>query len=227
MNNTYTSTPWGGIFLNASCESFMDFCDNMMIADEGFNPIQSIKERLKKICAYLYKKCDRAYHSLKNKHPKIANIFKRFADFFKRHSSVVEKVDMKEEIQREQQQIRAECDKLNDTIEKTIKMSEDNLKELNEIRLKTAHTIEERHKRANDVISQAVKEIFGGEDGYREKVNDMVNSKTDSDFLSDIEKRHADLRSRSSKTLSEMRRLSDESRKIADDIHNGKVRIKP
>ena len=95
--NHYTMGGGNSITMNYSCESFMDYAYEEDIVMESV--ISSIKERLKKICASLYRRCNGLYERNKQKHPKIANVFRSLAIFFKKHSNVVEKAQTKEDVQ--------------------------------------------------------------------------------------------------------------------------------
>lgn len=91
----------GGVILTFSCESFVDYTYNGEEALEAIHPLRGIKERLRKICTSLYKKCNSIYESNKAKRPKVASVFKTFANFFKKHSTLVDRINTKEEVQRE------------------------------------------------------------------------------------------------------------------------------
>lgn len=93
----------------------IEACDKLLSyeqtsATEGF--IDSIKSRLKKICASLYKKAQGVYERNKTKHPKIAALFKRFADFFKRCAGVVDKTQTQEETAKVSQEIKDSAEQM-------------------------------------------------------------------------------------------------------------------
>lgn len=94
-----------------SCESFIDYTyGDYEIAQEGL--LSSLKNQLRKLCGFLYKKCMNVYRKTQQKHPKIASIFKGLADFFKKHSNLVEHCTKEEELENEKEAIN---NKVNET----------------------------------------------------------------------------------------------------------------
>lgn len=87
--------------MSYSCESFINYQYDGEEALEAFHPLRGIKERLKKICTFLYKKCNSAYESNKESHPKVASAFKGLANFFKKHSTLVDKINTQADAQKE------------------------------------------------------------------------------------------------------------------------------
>ena len=169
-----------------SCESFLDYVYEGEEVLEAFHPIRAIKERLKKICGWFYKKCDQAYNHLKNSNPRIASIFKQFRDLFGSHSKSVDRADDKSKIDIEAEKIKHEGEVLKRKLDDLINHSEDILKDVNDIRTKTATSVDERHKRANDEISKMVKNIFGEGNRSGNFGRTTGNSKTLSDMINSL-----------------------------------------
>ena len=181
MYNTINMGGGGNFNMDYSCESFLDYSYGDVVM-EAFHPIQAIKERLRKICAWFYGKCDKAYNHLKNTNPSIASIFKHFRDLFGSHSKHVEKADDKSTMNIEAEKIKHDGEVLKSKLDDLIKESEDALKDVNDIRMKTASSIEERHKRAADEISKMLKNVFGEENNSgrttenSKPLDDIINS---------------------------------------------------